>query len=356
MMGRISILFRAARIAGAWVVLIALTSTVMMDRARADGEVNVYSYRQPFLVNPLFEAFTEDTGIKVNVIFASKGLTERMAAEGVNSPADVLLTVDIGRLTSAVEKGVSQQVTSNVLARNIPAAYRDPNGYWFGLTRRARVVYASKERVSQTSITYEELADPKWKGKICIRSGQHVYNIALIASIIAHHGEDKTKEWLKGVKANLAAKPSGNDRAQVKRVYAGECDLAVGNTYYMAKMALNDKEPEQKEWAASVNMLFPNAEGRGTHVNLSGMIMAKHAPNRANALKLMEFLSSGKAQGIYASTNHEYPVADGVPLSEMVRSWGELKADTIPLSKISGLRDKASQLVDEVLFNEGPTS
>ena len=337
-------------------LFLGMASAAMVERATAGGEVNVYSYRQPYLVNPLFEAFTKETGIKVNVVFAKKGLIERMAAEGLNSPADVLLTVDIGRLTSAVKKGVSQPVTSATLERNVPEAYRDPAGHWFGLTRRARVVYASKERVPQTSITYEELADPKWKGKICIRSGQHVYNIALIASMIAHHGEAKAKAWLEGVKANLAGKPSGNDRAQVKRVYAGECDLAIGNTYYMAKMALNEKEPEQKEWAASVNMLFPNAEDRGTHVNLSGVVMAKHAPNQENALKLMEFLSGPGAQGIYASTNHEYPVADGVALSEMVQSWGELNADPITLSKISELRARASVLVDEVLFNDGPTS
>lgn len=331
-------------------------SATAVSGASADGEVNVYSYRQPFLVKPLFDAFTEETGVKVNVIFAKKGLIERMAAEGANSPADVLLTVDIGRLTSAVEKGVSQTVSSDTLNKNIPASYRDPEGHWFGLTRRARVVYASRERVAQDAITYEELADPKWKGKICIRSGQHVYNVALIASMIAAHGEAKAKEWLEGVKANLAGKPAGNDRAQVKRVYAGECDLAIGNTYYMAKMALNEKQPEQKEWAASVKMMFPNAGDRGTHVNLSGMVMGKHAPNRENALKLMEFLSGAKAQGIYASTNHEYPVGDGIPVSEMVKSWGELKADPVALSKISTLRDRASQLVDEVLFNEGPTS
>ena len=345
-----------ARLVMAVLGLVMVMGLAAQDRVDASGEVNVYSYRQPFLVDPLFEAFTKETGIKVNVVFAKKGLVERMAAEGANSPADVLLTVDIGRLTSAVKKGVSQAVTSATLSANIPEAYRDPAGHWFGLTRRARVVYASKERVPQTSITYEELADPKWKGKICIRSGQHVYNIALIASMIAHHGEEKTKTWLQGVKANLAGKPSGNDRAQVKRVYAGECDLAIGNTYYMAKMALNEKEPEQKEWAASVNMLFPNAGDRGTHVNLSGVVMARNAPNKDNALKLMEFLSSAKAQGIYASTNHEYPVADGIALSEMVKSWGELKADPIALSRIAELRARASELVDEVLFNDGPTS
>jgi len=331
-------------------------SILNLPVAQAAGEVNVYSYRQPYLIEPLFKAFTKTSGVKVNVIFASKGLIERMAAEGVNSPADVLLTVDVGLLTSAVAKGVAQSLKSSVIEKNIPAAYRDPEGQWFGLTRRARVIYASKARVKQDRITYEELADPKWKGKICIRSGQHVYNVALIASMIAHQGEAKTKEWLKGLKANLARKPSGNDRAQVKGVYSGECDLAVGNTYYMAKMMLNDKQPEQKKWAASVKMLFPNTMARGVHVNISGMVLAKHAPNKENAIKLMEFLSGDKAQKIYASVNHEYPVKDGVPWSDLVKSWGDFKADSISLEEVAKYRKRASELVDEVGFNDGPGS
>lgn len=324
--------------------------------ASAAEEVNIYSYRQPYLINPLLEAFTRNTGIKANVIFAKKGLIERMAAEGRNSPADVLLTVDIGRLTGAVTQGVSQPIDSAALAKNIPAQYRDPGKQWFGLTRRGRVVYASKDRVKQDAITYEELADPKWRGKICIRSGQHVYNVALIAAMIAHHGEQKTETWLRGVKANLAHKPSGNDRGAVKGVYSGECDLAIGNTYYMAKMSLNDKKPEQKKWAASVKMLFPNTAARGTHINLSGMVLAKHAPHKANAVKLMEFLSSDQAQRIYAKVNHEYPVKDGVPWSDLVKSWGDFKPDALSLAKIAKLRKTASELVDKVAFNDGPSS
>ncbi len=320
------------------------------------SEVNVYSYRQPFLVEPLFKAFTEQTGVKVNVIFAKKGLIERIAQEGENSPADVLLTVDIGRLTGAVERDIVQPVKSDIVNGNVPAQYRDPDGKWIGLTTRARVVYASKERVKQDAITYEELADPKWKGKICIRSGQHVYNVAMIASMIKQHGEDKAREWLQGVKANLARKPSGNDRAQVKGVYSGECDLAIGNTYYMGKMMTNDKKPEQKEWAASVKLLFPNAKDRGTHVNVSGAILAKHAPNKENGVKLIEFLSGVGAQKIYAEVNHEYPVKSGVPSSALVKSWGELKADTLSLAELAKLRKRASELVDEVAFNEGPSS
>ena len=324
--------------------------------ALADGEVNVYSYRQPFLVEPLFKGFTDKTGIKVKTVFAKKGLIERMEAEGANSPADVLLTVDIGRLTKAVKSGVSQPVESATINQNIPIEFRDPNGNWFGLTTRARVIYASKDRVKQNSITYEELADPKWRGKICIRSGQHVYNVALIASLIAKHGEAKAEEWLRGLKSNLARKPSGNDRAQVKGVHSGECDLAIGNTYYMAKMMLNEKKPEQKEWAASVKMLFPNAEDRGTHVNISGIVLAKNAPNKESAIKLMEYLSSPDAQKIYAEVNHEYPVNSSVSASGLVKSWGTLNPDTRPLAEIAELRKKASELVDKVGFNEGPNS
>ena len=186
---------------------------------------------------------------------------------------------------------------------------------------RSRVVYASKERVKQDAITYEELADPKWKGKICIRSGQHVYNTSLIATIIAHKGEASTEAWLKGVKANLAHKPAGGDREQARDIYSGKCDLALGNTYYMALMAKNEKNPEQKEWGGAIKPLFPNANDRGSHVNISGMALAKHAPNKANALKLMEFLASEEAQKIYATANNEYPVNPKVPA---VRDRAEL--------------------------------
>jgi len=323
----------------------------------ADVEaVNVYSYRQPFLIDPLLLKFTEDTGIKVNVIFAEKGLIERMAAEGRNSPADLLLTVDVGNLMQAKEAGVGQVVHSQDLEKEIPAAYRDKEGVWWGLTRRARVVYASKERVKLRDITYEDLADPKWKDKICIRSGQHVYNVALTASMIAAHGETWTEQWLKGVKENLARKPAGDDRMQVKGVYSGECDIAVGNTYYMGAMLQNEKEPEQKEWANSVYILFPNTNDRGTHVNISGAVLAKNAPHKDNALKLMEFLASDEGQQMYPEVNNEYPVKEGVPWSPSVKSWGNFNPDPISLNEIAALRKKASELIDKVGFDDGPST
>jgi len=346
--------YRKVAIAGAGLLAAAVLAGVFGAPARAGGEVNVYSYRQPFLVEPLFEAFTRKTGIKVNTVFAKKGLIERMVQEAANSPADVLLTVDIGRLDKAVKEGISQPVTSAAVAANVPAQYRAPDGSWIGLTRRTRVVYASNERVRQAAITYEELADPKWRGKICVRSGHHVYNIALIASMIAANGEAKTRQWLEGVKANLARKPSGNDRGQVKGVFSGECDIAIGNNYYMGKMQTNEKKPEQKDWAKSVRILFPNTETRGTHINLSGVVLAKHAPNRDSAVKLIEFLTGEEAQRIYAEVNFEYPVRPGVPWSDRVKSWGEFKPDPVALSKIANLRKRASELVDEVRFNEGP--
>jgi iron(III) transport system substrate-binding protein len=342
---------RASALAG-----LVLASATLATPAFADGEVNIYSYRQPFLIEPILKAFTEETGIKANVIFATDGLSERIQAEGENSPADVLLTVDIGRLDAAKQLGITQPISSEVVNENIPAKYRDPEGHWIGLTTRARVVYASKERVDQDKITYEELADPKWKGRICTRNGQHVYNVALIASMIVNDGPEKTEQWLKGVRDNLARKPSGNDRSQVQGIYSGECDISLGNTYYMGAMLKNEKEPEQKEWANSAKILFPNADGRGTHVNISGVMMAKNAPNKAEAVKLIEFLTSDKAQHVYAETNDEYPVKPGVPVSELVASWGEIHPDDMSLSDIAKHRKEASELVDKVGFNDGPAS
>ena len=324
--------------------------------AQAQGEVNIYSYREPQLIDPLLKAFTDKTGIKANVVYAAAGLNERLAAEGQSSPADLLFTVDAGRLSEAKDAGLTQPTDSNVLKQVVPAQFRDPGNHWFGLTMRSRVVYASKERVKQDAITYEELADPKWKGKICIRSGQHVYNTSLIATIIAHKGEAAAEAWLKGVKANLAHKPAGGDREQARDIFSGKCDLALGNTYYMALMMKNEKNPEQQQWAGAIKILFPNAGDRGSHVNISGMAMAKHAPNKANALKLMEFLASEEAQKIYATANNEYPVNSGVPASDIVRIWGTLKADALPLENIAKYRKKASELVDKANFDAGPSS
>ena len=324
--------------------------------ASAAEEVTLYTTREPGLIKPLLDAFTEKSGVNVRTLFVKDGLAERVAAEGTNSPADVLMTVDFGNLIDLVDKGVVQPVKSQALEAAIPANLRDAEGRWFALSLRARVLYASKDRTKLTAFTYEELADPKWKGKICSRSGQHAYNTAAIAAMIAHKGAAAAETWLKGVKANLAQKPSGGDREQVRDVFAGKCDLALGNTYYMGLMQTNEKNPEQKEWASAVKVLFPNAGDRGTHVNVSGAAVAKYAPNKADAIKLIEFLVSDEGQSLYADINHEYPVNPHIQPSATVKSWGTLKADSLPLGDISKHRKEASELVDKVNFDAGPSS
>jgi iron(III) transport system substrate-binding protein len=330
----------------------AALSLIATPSFASQGVVNVYSYRQPTLIDPLFAKFTEQTGIEVRAIFAESGLVERLAQEGRNSPADLLMTADVGRLVEAAERDLAEPVKNPFIEAKVPANMRDPQGRWFGLTMRARVIYASRDRVTQDQISYEELAGPKWKSKICVRPGNHPYNLGLIAAMIAHKGEEKTKAWLTGLKANLAVKPSGNDRSQAKSVYSGECDLAIANTYYMGKMLTNNDEPEQKDWAKSLKILFPSSPEMGTNVNVSGMLLAKHAPNRGNALKLMEFLASDEAQRLYADGNFEYPVNPNVPGNEIVKSWGAFKPDAINLIEIAKLEPAAARLVDEVQFND----
>ncbi|MBZ0141758.1 MAG: Fe(3+) ABC transporter substrate-binding protein [Pseudorhodoplanes sp.] len=325
-----------------------LTGSAAGPALAQSSEVNVYTYREQKLIQPLFDEFSKDTGIKVNIVSASSGLDKRIAAEGANSPADVLLTVDVGRLQDAVRAGIAQPIKSAALDKAVPAQYRHPDGLWYGISMRARVVYASRERVKQDAITYEELADPKWKGKICIRPGQHIYNNGLIAAYIARHGEAKAEEWLKGLKANLAQKPSGGDRDQARDVAAGKCDLGIGNTYYWALMT---KNPQQKAWTEATKVILPTFAGGGTHVNLSGVVLAKHAPNRANALKLMEWLVGEKAQQIYADINYEYPVLAEVAINPVIASYGKLKPDATPVARIGEFGKAASTLVDKTGFD-----
>lgn len=317
--------------------------------ARADGEVNVYTYRESKLIQPLLAAFTQATGIKVNIVSASSGLEQRIASEGANSPADVLLTVDIGRLEDAVRLGITQPIKSAEIEQIVPPQYRDPEGHWVGVSMRARVIYASKDRVQRSAITYEELADPKWKGKICIRSGQHSYNNALFAAYIVHHGLAETEAWLKGLRANLAQRPSGGDREVARDIAAGKCDIGLGNTYYWALM--HDKERDKKVWADATKVVLPTFRDGGTHVNLSGVVLAKHAPNKANAMKLIEWLVSPEAQHMYADINYEYPVRAGIAINPTIASYGSLKPDPIALSKIAESKKAAADLVDKVGFD-----
>ncbi|MFZ7187685.1 Fe(3+) ABC transporter substrate-binding protein [Avibacterium avium] len=324
--------------------------TTFAAPAFAANEVNVYSYRQPYLIEPILKQFEQETGVKVNFIFADKGLVERVKREGELSPADVLLTVDISRVMEIVNAGLAQSIQSSVLENNIPAQFRDSQGKWFALTSRARVVYSSKDRVGKlpASFTYYDLAKPELKGKVCVRSGKHSYNVSLIASMIAHDGVEKAKDFLTGLKANLAQKPQGGDRDQVKAIKEGVCDYSLGNSYYYGKMLEDEK---QKSWAEAAYINYPNQETVGTHMNISGVVVAKYAPNKDNAVKLVEFLSGDKAQHLYAELNHEYPVKSSVQKSKLVQSWGEFKQDNLPLEKIAENYENALKLIDEVKFD-----
>ncbi|MGL5108752.1 MAG: Fe(3+) ABC transporter substrate-binding protein [Vibrio ordalii] len=330
--------------------LSAIACSVIAPSAMAAEEVNVYSYRQPFLIEPMFKEFTQQTGIKVNVKFAKEGIAEKLVQEGEYSPADVILTSEFSRLFELSEKGLVQAVDNKTIETNIPAQYRDSSDEWFALTVRTRSVYSSRDRVGKLGddFNYADLAKPEFKGKICTRSGKHPYNVALVASMIAEQGEASTKVWLEGVKANLARKPQGNDRDQVKAIKEGLCDVSLGNSYYLGKMLADDK---QKSWAEAVYINFPGQNAQGTHVNVSGMAMAKYAPNKENAVKLMEFLTSDKAQHMYADVNFEYPVKAGVERSTLVASWGDFKADPLPLEKIADNHAAAIKLLDEVKFD-----
>lgn len=327
----------------------ALLGTTILAAVPALADVNVYTTRQAFLIEPVTRAFTEKTGIKVNLAFVDKGIVERLSAEGSRSPADLVMTVDIANLKQIADAGVLQPVESDVLEAAVPANLRSPANLWFALTTRARVIYASKERVADGEVTtYEALTDPKWRGRICSRSGVHDYNLALLAAVIAHHGEDAARDWAAGVRDNLARKPQGNDRAQVKAIWAGECDISLTNTYYMAAML---KDPEQQAWANSVRIIYPEFEGGGTHVNVSGIGMTKAAPNRDEALQLMEFLVSAEAQEIYADVNNEFPVREGARPSELVQSWGAFTPDPTDLGTIADLRGTALKIMEEVNFD-----
>lgn len=327
----------------------ALVAVTAMPLAASADEVNIYSYRQANLLEPLLDAFTEETGIETNVVFAKKGLAERLEREGRNSPADVVMTVDISRLNELVERGLTQAVDNEVMEANIPENLRHPDGKWFALTTRGRMIYASVDRVEEGEITtYEELADPKWEGRICTRSGKHPYNIALFSSMIAHHGEEEAEAWLTGLKNNLARKPQGGDRDQIKAIAEGVCDLSIGNSYYYGKM-LNDDN--QRAAAEAVRIVFPNSDGRGTHINISGIALTNSAPNQENAIRLMEFLSQEKAQQIYAKANTEYPANPSVEPSGMVAGWGELHPDSLSLQEIAERRNAAVRMVDRVDYD-----
>ncbi|MDB5524691.1 MAG: fbpA [Rhizobium sp.] len=322
--------------------------------AMAGGDVNVYSYRQPELIQPALDAFSRKAGIAVNLLFLDKGMIERMRIEGENSPVDVLLTVDIARLDDLKQAGLTQALADAAVDQAIPEKFRDPDRQWFGLTMEPRAIYAARDRVRQEAFTYEELADPKWKGRLCLRDGQHSSNLGLFADMIATHGAADVGKWLTGVKANLARRPSGSDLNQAQAIAEGQCDIALGNTTVIATMLADDSPPEEKKWAGAIRVILPTAGDRGSYVNISGMALARYAPNRDNAVKLMQFLASKDAQETYAGDTLDYPIAAGAEPADILKRFGVLKPDPVPMSDILKYRQQASELVDKAGFNDGP--
>ena len=327
-----------------------MASLLLSTSAASAAELNIYTTREPGLIQPLLDSFTAATGTKVNTVFMKDGLAERVATEGASSPADILMTVDAGNLIDLVEKGITQPVESAVLTGSIPAQLRDEKGHWFALSMRARVIYAAKD-LDLASFNYEDLADPKWKGKICIRSGQHPYNTALFADHIAHYGAEATENWLTGLKDNLARKAAGGDRDGAKDILGGICDIAIANSYYVGLMRSGKGGEEQVTWGDAIKVVLPTFKDGGTQVNVSGAAVAKNAPNKAEAVKLLEYLVSDEAQKIYAEANFEYPVKAGAVADPIVASFGELKIDQKPLTEIVSHRKQASELVDKVGFD-----
>ncbi len=318
--------------------------------ALADSEVNIYSARKENLIKPLLEQFTSETGIKVNLVAGkASALLKRLQVEGRNTPADLFLTADAGRLHVAKQAGLLQPVESKILSDAIPAHLRDKENQWFGLSRRARVIIYSKQRVKPDMLsTYEDLVNPKWKGKICIRSSGNIYNQSLLASMVAHQGKAAAQKWAAGVVANMARPPRGNDRAQVKAVAIGECDIAVVNSYYLGNMRTSSDQSE-RDAAAKVALFFPNQNDRGTHINISGAGITKYASNRGNARKLLEFMVDDKAQKWYADSNHEYPVKAGIEVSPVVKAWGyPFKEDNLDMGKLGRYNVTAVKIFDRV--------
>jgi len=328
-------------------IAIALPAT---SAAFADGSVNLYSSRHYDTDERLYSDFEEQTGITVNRIEGNADeLIERLKAEGKNSPADVLITVDAGRIWRAADADLFSPVDSDVLEERIPAALQHPDNLWFGFSTRARLIFYNKDRVSEPPQTYEELADPKYKGQVCIRSSTNIYNLSLLASIIATDGAEAAEAWAQGVKDNLARSPQGGDTDQLKGLVSGECDIAVANSYYFARSLRIDVEG-LSEHVDQIGWVFPNQDGRGTHVNVSAAGVLKNAPNRENAIKFLEYLASDSAQEYFASGNDEYPVVEGVGLSASVTQLGEFKRDQLNLAALGENQTEAQSIFNAVGF------
>ncbi len=329
------------------VSLVAACSTLFPVASPAAREVNVYSAREEKLIKPLLDRFTEATGIEVNLVTGeADALLARLRNEGANSPADLFITVDVGRLHRAKEAGVTQGSDAAPLIRLVPETYRDPEGHWFGLSLRARPIMYARDRVDPADLsTYEALAEDRWEGRVCIRSSSHVYNQSLVASLIAANGAERTERWAKDFVDNFARDPQGGDRDQIKAVAAGVCDIAIANTYYLAGM-LTSKAEADREPAEKVAVFWPNQDGRGAHVNVSGIALTRAAKNGDNAVRLIEFLLTPESQQWYAETNGEYPVRDGIEPSPVLRAWGDFKADQASLASFGPLNPEAVRLMD----------
>ena len=328
---------------------LALLALAFGSVAQADSVVNVYSARQEALIKPLLDRFSAETGIRTRLVTAGAGpLLERLRREGRNTSADLFITVDAGRLHQAKVAGLLQPVESAALDAAVPAAYRDPQGLWFGLSLRARPIMYATDRVRGDELSsYLDLADPKWRGRICVRSSSNIYNQSLVASMIAAHGESATLEWLKGLVKNFARKPTGGDRDQLRAAAAGECDIAIANTYYFARMLSAEPGSADHRAAKALKVLWPHQDGRGVHVNISGAGVTEAAPNRDNAIRLLEFLVTDEAQAWYARVNNEYPVKPGVPWSEVVEEMGRFKADELNLAVLGNNNALAVKLMDQ---------
>lgn len=333
------------------VMVVSCSSTDQSSPGNSDdpGVVNVYTHRHYEVDQEIFERFENETGIKVNVVKASADeLIVRLENEGEKSPADILVTVDAGRLVLAKEKGLLQAVKSETLNENIPSYLRDPDGSWFGQTVRARILVYSKDRVDPSNLsTYEALTETMWKGRLLSRSSSNIYNQSLMASIIAHNGPVEAEKWAAGVLSNFARKPKGNDRDQIVAIAADQGDVAIVNSYYMGKLLQSD-DSGQRAAAEAVGVFFPNQNGRGTHINISGAGVTQHAPNRENAIKLLEYLSTPDIQALFAEANSEYPVNPSVPKAALLDSWGDFKRDTLNLVKLGELNSEAVEIFDRV--------
>ena len=332
--------------------LLLIIITIFISNIANAKSLNIYSHRQPYLLKPFIEAYTKKTGVKLNVVYSSKGLAQRLAAEGANSPADLILTVDIARLYRYEDLDLLAKIDSKILNEKIPPYLRSKNNTWFGLSKRTRAIAISRERINSGQVLrYEDLADPKLKGKICSRPGSHVYNRALMASMIAAKGENAAEKWAKGLVSNLAKRPQGNDRSQLKSIYSGECDIAIINHYYYGKLTYS-KNPDHRKWAKASIIVFPNQgnSDRGAHVNISGGGVVKFSKNKEIAINFLEFLVTDQAQVMYGDVNFEYPINNKSKLPKRLKALGTFKEDNLLIEKIAKLAPKAQEIIDKVYW------